>query len=88
MEIPPISRGDKNDSSLTRSSPAPPPPYFHISSGAPSTPVFVKPLELWLDARGADAEDDGTDWKKFQELADVVLCDEFTSGDFGAPPKR
>ncbi|CAM9956873.1 unnamed protein product [Scytosiphon promiscuus] len=64
------------------------PPTASASSGTPSAPVFVKPLELWLDARGADAEDDGTDWKKFQELADVVLCDEFTSGDFGAPPKR
>ncbi|CAN0089458.1 unnamed protein product [Pylaiella littoralis] len=48
----------------------------------------ARPLELWLDARGASA-DDAVDWEAFQESADaVLLCDGSATGSLGLAAKR
>lgn len=51
--------------------------------------VFGRPLELWLDARGANSRDN-IDWEVFQESADaIVVCDDdATTGSLGTVAKR
>lgn len=50
--------------------------------------MLGRPLELWLDARGASA-DDAIDWEAFQESADAVLVREGNAtGSLGSAAKR
>ncbi|CAN0437100.1 unnamed protein product, partial [Ectocarpus sp. 12 AP-2014] len=47
-----------------------------------------RPLELWLDARGATADEAVSEWALFQDQADTVLCDDNTTGELGSTSKR
>ncbi|CAM9599909.1 unnamed protein product [Ectocarpus sp. 4 AP-2014] len=47
-----------------------------------------RPLELWLDARGAKADGAVSEWALFQDQADTVLCDDKTTGELRSTSKR
>ncbi|CAB1104472.1 unnamed protein product [Ectocarpus sp. CCAP 1310/34] len=47
-----------------------------------------RPLELWLDARGAKADGAISGWALFQDQADTVLCDDNTTGELRSTSKR
>ncbi|CAN0294344.1 unnamed protein product, partial [Ectocarpus sp. 13 AM-2016] len=47
-----------------------------------------RPLELWLDARGAKADGVVSEWALFQDQADTVLCDDNTTSELTSTSKR